>query len=400
MGRVLPDPARRRALSHHVRELLLAHGHEAAAWQILEPSYRWFLHGADACVGYVDTGGAWVAAGAPIAPRARLREAACAFVEGAAAEGRRACFFGVESDFGAEGFDRLRLGEQPEWTPRQYVAQRLRSSLREQHRRARAKGVEVRAVAPAELSPEGGPTLRAGMQRLGRRWLQTRRMATLEFVVSLEAALGGLAQHHAAQHHSALDHTALHHTALGSRLYVAERAAHDGRELVAAALLLPVPRRSGWYVKHVLRDPSAPNGAVELLIHEVLTQLAREGAEYATLGLAPLAGDVHPALRLARRTLSGAFDFEGLNRFKAKLAPSRTTPIHLIHPHGSSTALGLYDSLGAFTPRGPLRFALASAGHHLARLGEGRRQRRSALHDASSLHDGSALQRHSDAQLR
>lgn len=378
VGRVPPDPARRRALSHHVRELLLAHGREAGAWQILEPGYRWFLHGADACVGYVDTGRAWVAAGAPIAPRARQREVAWAFVESAAAEGRRACFFGVEADFGAAGFDRLRLGEQPEWVPRQYVAQRLRSSLREQHRRARAKGVEVRAVAPTELGRgERGAALRGGLQRLGRRWLQTRRMATLEFVVSLEATLRGLEQDPGA---------------LGSRLFVAERAAHDGRELVAAALLLPVPRRSGWYVKHVLRDPTAPNGAVELLVHEVLTRLAREGAEYATLGLAPLAGDVHPALRLARRTLSGAFDFEGLNRFKAKLAPSHATPIHLVHPHGSSTALDLYDSLGAFTPRGPLRFALASAGHRLVRLGgEWRPKRPSRSQDPAGASDQRAF---------
>lgn len=316
------------------------HGNEAGAWQILDPGYRWFLHGTSGCVGYVDTGRAWIAAGAPVAPTDQLSQVAHAFVEQAAAQGRRACFFGVEESFGSTGFEHLRLGEQPEWCPRDYAGQRLRRSLREQHRRARAKGVIVREARHDELAPQSDR--HAHIDRLAQRWLATRRMVALDFVVSLDPTLWGP------------DEAA---TLPGRRVFVAEIAG----ELVGAAFLLPVPRRRGWYLKHLLRDPLAPNGAVELLVHQVLLTLAEEDAEYATLGLAPLAGDVHPALRFARRTLSGAFDFDGLNRFKAKLAPSLATPIHLTYPIGSSATVALYDSLGAFAPRGRLRFALASA---------------------------------------
>src|SRR5690606_14459311 len=135
---------------------------------------------------YVDTGRAWVAAGAPVAPADQVCDVARAFVQGAAERGRRACFFGVEDGFGSAGFDDLRLGEQPEWCPRDYADRRLRRSLREQHRRARAKGVIVRAAADGELAP--GSDLRARLDRLARRWLATRRMAVLDFVVSVDPA--------------------------------------------------------------------------------------------------------------------------------------------------------------------------------------------------------------------
>ena len=56
-----------------VLALLRAFGFNATSFQILEPGYRYFFDG-DACVAYCETGGAWVAAGAPIAPETRLRD--------------------------------------------------------------------------------------------------------------------------------------------------------------------------------------------------------------------------------------------------------------------------------------------------------------------------------------
>ena len=56
-----------------VLELLRKHGWNATSFQILEPGFSYFFAD-DAVVGYVDTGSAWVAAGAPIAPPARVAE--------------------------------------------------------------------------------------------------------------------------------------------------------------------------------------------------------------------------------------------------------------------------------------------------------------------------------------
>src|SRR6185369_738654 len=57
-----PDPDAARVLP-----LLRRHGWNATSFQSLEEGFRYDFQGPDACVPYVDTGRAWVAAGAPIA---------------------------------------------------------------------------------------------------------------------------------------------------------------------------------------------------------------------------------------------------------------------------------------------------------------------------------------------
>ncbi|HVU51371.1 MAG TPA: phosphatidylglycerol lysyltransferase domain-containing protein, partial [Polyangia bacterium] len=138
--------ARARALA-----LLKQHGWNATSFQILEPGFRyWFAPGAGgedtaggdaACVGYVDTGAAWIAAGAPVAADPALASVAEAFVAAARAAGRRAAFFATEErlalDPALAGLTALRIGEQPVWDPAAWAATvRSTRSLREQLRRA------------------------------------------------------------------------------------------------------------------------------------------------------------------------------------------------------------------------------------------------------------------------
>jgi phosphatidylglycerol lysyltransferase len=77
-----------------------------------------------------------------------------------------------------------------------------------------------------------------------------------------------------------------------------------------------------------------------------------------TLGLAPLAGQVVPALRLARSAGSVLFDFEGLRAFKARLRPSRWSPIHLVYPPDQGAVRTTLDVLEAFARDHLLRFGL------------------------------------------
>src|SRR5262245_1196965 len=79
-----------------VLDLINRHGWNATAFQTLEAGYRYFFDGDDACVAYVDTGKAWVAAGAPIAAHDALGEVAARFVAAARQARRRVCFFATE----------------------------------------------------------------------------------------------------------------------------------------------------------------------------------------------------------------------------------------------------------------------------------------------------------------
>ncbi|MDX2169392.1 MAG: hypothetical protein SF182_20140, partial [Deltaproteobacteria bacterium] len=74
------DASRERAL-----RLLQQHGWNATSFQLLEDDFTYFFDGDDAFVAYVDTGSAWVAGGAPVAPPQRLAAVADAFARAARA---------------------------------------------------------------------------------------------------------------------------------------------------------------------------------------------------------------------------------------------------------------------------------------------------------------------------
>jgi phosphatidylglycerol lysyltransferase len=157
-----------------VLALLRRHGWNSTSFQVLEPGFRYWFDRDDACVGYVDTGRTWVVAGPPIAPADRLAEVAARFADAASAADRRTAWFGTERRFSsATTWPALRIGDQPVWSPAAWAGVVERSkNLREQLRRARAKGVTVRALALAELAADH-PT-RAQVETLIVRWLASR----------------------------------------------------------------------------------------------------------------------------------------------------------------------------------------------------------------------------------
>ena len=171
--------------------LLRRYGWNSTSFQILEPGFRYWFDGDDACVAYRDTGRAWVAAGAPVAPSGRVAAVALSFVAAAAAHRRRACFFGTEDRFAtAVPFAAMRIGEQPAWDPTGWD-EILRStrSLREQIRRSRAKSVVVQAIDPRLLAEPASAT-RASVERLIARWEAARPMPPMRFLVSRHCSAG------------------------------------------------------------------------------------------------------------------------------------------------------------------------------------------------------------------
>jgi phosphatidylglycerol lysyltransferase len=315
--------------------LLRRHGWNATSFQILEPGFLYWFddQSPDACVAYLDTGRAWVAAGAPIAAPERAPIAAQRFAAAATLRGRRACFFGTEIRFAAAGpFAAMRIGEQPVWDPAGWdETLRGAPSLRAQIRRARAKGVAVASFDPRLLAePHGAP--RADVDRLIARWQAARPMPPMGFLVQMHLD-------------SALEER---------RLFAATR---DG-ELVGFLSMVPVFARRGWFVEDLLRLPESPNGTAELLVDAAMRAAGDDGSRYLTLGLAPLAGPVGPWLRVARRTGLPLYDFRGVHAFKAKLRPQGWDPIFLSYPPAQSGIATVYDALAAFARGGLLRFGL------------------------------------------
>lgn len=318
--------------------LLRRFGWNATSFQSLEPGFRyWFTDDGEGVVAYVDTGAAWIAAGAPIAAPLRLGEVAERFIAAGRSADRRIGFFAVEERFlAAAVVASVPIGEQPVWNPVNWDRTLGSSrSLREQLRRAHAKGVGVRAIGPDVLGNRGHPDRRA-IEGLIRRWLGRRRLAPMGFLVQVDPFA----------------------FATERRLFLAERA---GRA-VGFLGLVPIYARGGWLFEDLLREPDSPNGTAEILIDAAMRAIAAEGSRFATLGLAPLAGPVGPWLATARTIGRGLYNFEGLRAFKARLRPDRWDPIYVCYPPGQSRAATVYDAVTAFAPGGLLRFAFRSIG--------------------------------------
>jgi phosphatidylglycerol lysyltransferase len=325
------NPSATTATRERVIVLLQRHGWNATSFQSLEAGFRYWFDGDDACVAYVETRGAWVVAGAPIAAPERLGEVVRRFVAAAREAGKRCAIFAAEARLiDVAELDAMLIGEQPVWDPVQWESTVASSkSLREQLRRARKKGVAIRRIAADELRAPDAP-LRLAIAPLIERWLHDKPMAPLGFLVDV-------------QPFDFPDER---------RYFLAER---DGA-VVGFLAAVPIYGRGHWLFEDFLRDRVAPNGTAELLVDAGMRTLAAEGSRYATLGLAPLSGAVTGFLRAARGLTGALYDFSGLRAFKAKLKPHAWDSIYLAHPRGTSSHLALIDALSAFARGSLLRY--------------------------------------------
>lgn len=332
-----PDDVRR------ARNLVMKYGWNATSYQIVNPGIQhWFARGGDAVVGYVRAAGTRVVAGAPVCSVDRLADVTREFENDASSNGERIVYFGAEKRLEDRfrrdtGHSMVLLGAQPAWDPASWLqTAESHSSLRAQFNRAVNKGVAIAEWTPDEAARS------IELRRVLESWLSARALPPLHFLVEP----------------STLER--LH----DRRVFVATRTQSNEKNIVAFAVLSPVPARNGWLVEQFPRLPNAPNGTVELLMREAVRTIAREGASYVTLGLAPLARHVDTDIQEPRwlRTLLTLlrdygrrfYNFEGLEKFKSKFGPDDWEPVYAIN-HGSRfSPRALYAIAGAFASKSPI----------------------------------------------
>jgi len=322
------------------RELVLQNGWNATAYQILNPGIaHWFSAAGDAVVGFARHSRIRVVAGAPVCAPERLQEVVAEFAEDARARGDRVCYFGagarLEASMRGDGrHGTVGLGAQPSWDPRRWGAIiEHHASLRAQLHRARNKGVVVTRwdSERARNSP--------ALERVLGEWLRGLGLPPLHFLIETETIA----------------------LTIDRRIFVAERAGAVVSYLVAS----PVPARCGWLIEQIVRGRGAPNGTSELLVDAAMRALAQDGAEYVTLGLAPLSmhsryeGPEVPAwlalvLRWVRAHGRRFYDFDGLDRFKSKFRPEEWEEIIAIDDRAPFSPRALWAITGAFGGGSPL----------------------------------------------
>jgi len=324
-----------------VRDLVLCHGWNAVAYQILNPGFNhWISPEGDAVAGYVKRAGRWVIAGAPVCSPQALPRVIKELEPAAHAAGCKVCYFGAAVRL----YDGCRhpprhsvvyLGAQPVWNPAGW--QRIiatKASLRAQINRALNKGVEVREwtnVSSAETE---------ALRSVLKAWLKSRPMPPMHFLVEPDT-LGMLQDR---------------------RILVAMRYDKPCGFLVAS----PVPARNGWLIEQIIRHPDAPNGTNELLLHKIMTVFHQEKSSYVTLGLVPLSshkpvdGPANPfwlefLFKWVRAHGKRFYNFQGLEVFKSKFCPDDWEPIYAISTEKRFSMRSLWAIAAAFSHhRSPL----------------------------------------------
>ena len=341
MGTVEVHP--RGVAAAKARELVMAHGHNATACQILNPGIDyWFSVRLDAVVGYVRRGSWLLVAGEPVCASAALSGVVEEFEAFTRDRGLQLCYVCAadslrdlltQSTTRAHTHSSITIGAQPVWNPSHWPAiVRSRSSLRAQLRRSINKGVKIESL-PATVGA-GNPEIRQTLLE----WLAGRRLPPMHFLVEPEVLSG----------------------VVDDRLLLVAR--REGR-IVAFLIASPVTARNGYLVEELARSPRAPNGTSELLIDAAMTRFAEQNCTWATMGLVALAhGTIHEnpfwlrsLMYLARAHANRFYNFRGLERFRAKMHPAYWERIYAISNEPRFSPQALYAMGGAFSGISPVR---------------------------------------------
>lgn len=318
------------------RNLVMRFGWNVVSYQILNPGMElWFSKRHEAVLGYVRRHGVRVVAGAPICDENDLEAVVEEWESEVKAAGESICYFAAAGRLHdllsvKDEYSTVVLGAQPVWAPQEWAGiMQSRSSLRAQLKRACNKDVEVREW-PVEIARHN-PQLKAILAQ----WLRSRGLPSLHFLVEPRT----------------LD-------CLGDRrLFVATRRG----EPVGFVVLAPAPRRNGYLTEQFVRGSRAPNGTIELMLTTAIATIAREGADYVTMGLVPLSlrggdGEENPLWLKALLAWTRAhgrrfYNFGGLEAFKAKFEPREWEPIYAISNEAHFSPRTLYAVAAAFTRR-------------------------------------------------
>jgi phosphatidylglycerol lysyltransferase len=316
------------------RDLVMRHGWNATAYQILNPGIEhWFDTTESAVVGYVRRHNFLLVAGSPVCAPEDLKRIAMEFEAFAYTRRCRVVYVCAEERLIEPGRAVVAVGEQPVWDPCHWDAiLKARPSLRAQLRRASHKGVGIEEADPhvAAADPEIAGVLRA--------WLTTRRLPPLHFMTESDVLRGEVRDR---------------------LVFVARR----NNSIVAYLVASPIAARNGYLIEEITRAPHAPNGTSELLIDAAMRAFALRDSSYVTMGLVALAHDcfrdnprwLRTLMYIARAHANRFYNFRGLESFRAKMKPDRWEKIWFVSNETRFSIAALYAIGGAFSGISPLR---------------------------------------------
>jgi phosphatidylglycerol lysyltransferase len=231
------------------------------------------------------------------------------------------------------GFGATWVGSEPfydlaRWTTRGKQGEKLRLAMNH----ARRLGATAREIFPLRDARD-----RSELRRVELAWKDARP----------------------ARRSSSFLRTAPLESAEHRRYFVVETPGGHAPRMQSFLVCSPVSSR-GYYLQDLVRHPSAPRGAAELVSVAAIEAFRREGAEFATMGPVPFwdPGGSHETTHVAAvRWVIQHFDklyrFSGLRQFRAKFTPTRARSQFALHWPRILTPLAAWGIVSVLAPSRP-----------------------------------------------
>ncbi len=308
-------PARDRMIA-----MIRRNGGGNLGWQRSWPAFRgWFCAAGDVAVGYRVVSGVAIAIGDPVGPRHRWKAAAAEFQRFCLRSGWTPAWYSVTDKFLAatgNAWQHTQIGEDAviELTELAFTGKSWQD-VRTARNRAEREGIRFQVVDQATADPN----VLAGIDEVSRAWADGKPLPEMGFTLgTVELARDGVMRTHVAVGDDGVVH--------GVTTWM---PVHDGGRVV------------GWTLDVMRRRTDGFRPVMEFLIAESALAFQREGYDFVSLSVAPLARPVGdsgsvPMDRLARgldrmgEMLEPAYGFRSLLAYKTKFHP-RFEPVHLAY---------------------------------------------------------------------
>jgi membrane associated rhomboid family serine protease len=234
------------------------------------------------------------------------------------------------------GFGVLQVGKEPGFDLRQYSPENHSSKIMSPVKRLLKQGWSVDVVSGNELESYN---LKSQLYKITEEWLALRQSESLGFISEV-----------------------LPFNCCQEKIYFVARL---GNQVDAFLACSPIPGRRGWYFHDLVRRSAAASGLSETLTITALSKLKERGADFASLGIVPLAGldalGVNSSYPWTNRFLNFVFrnyqsfvKFKDLYHFKKKFDPSIEQPV-LVAFYPPKLSLRYFTAVSElFSPKGIL----------------------------------------------
>ena len=239
-------------------------------------------------------------------------------------------------EYKKQGFGTVKCGEEARFKLADYeISGKKGAKMRMNINHAKKAGI---TVCEYKILEKKDPALEAEFNRITDEWLQGKKSSMLKFTMG---TLG-------------LDNP------MDRRYFY---AVDESGTMVAYIVFVPFLGKNGYMADMTRHGKKAPGGVMELIMYEAFQVFKEEGVEYASLGVAPLAGLKEENASLMEKLLGFVYEhlnqcygFKDLYRAKEKYSPTVWEPSYYAYLPKIPTVDMFYAVVKIQNPQGILDF--------------------------------------------